>query len=100
LWSIGSSPGVPDEGTHLEDHVTWLLDRLEPRRDQLRRLCAEQALKADFYCGYFLNQSNGGAQLASGTLERIVALGASFGIDIYAPEPGTPDRSILFGRES
>jgi hypothetical protein len=100
LWSIDSSPDVPDEGTRLEDHVTWLLDRLEPQRDQLRQICAEQALKADFFCGYSLNQSNGGTELASGTLERIAALGASFGIDIYAPEPGTPARSILVGGES
>jgi hypothetical protein len=100
LWSIDSSRDLPVEGNQLEDHVTWLLDRIEPSREQLRRLCAERRLKADFYCGYFMHQSNSGTELSVRTLERIASLGASFGIDIYAPDPGTPDRTIIVGGES
>jgi hypothetical protein len=97
VWSIDSSEALPMEGSHLEHHVTWLLDQIEPSREQLRRLCQEQELVADFYCGFFMNQWNSGVEISAGTLQRIVALGASFGIDIYAPEPGTPDRSVIIG---
>jgi hypothetical protein len=63
----------------------WLLDQLEPHTDTLRRLRDEQGLEADFYCGYFMRQSNSGFSVSARTLTRIVGLGldASFGFDIY-----------------
>jgi len=56
-----------------------------------------EKLKADFYCGYFMQQSNGGTEFTTSTLGRIVALGATLGIDIYAPDPGSLNRSIIVG---
>jgi Domain of unknown function (DUF4279) len=97
LWMIDSAPAVAEVETRLEDPVTSLLDRLDPYADHLRQLRMREELKADFYCGYFMQQSNGGTEFTTSTLGRIVALGATLGIDIYAPDPGSLNRSIIVG---
>jgi hypothetical protein len=82
-------------GNHLEDHITWLLDQLEPAAHVVRQLCAENGLRADFFCGYFMEQSNSGFELSPRTLERVAALGATLGIDVYGPPPDASDRTIV-----
>lgn len=94
-WSLDSSNALETSGNHLEDRVTRLLDQLEPVADAVIRLCAEHGLKADFFCGYFMGQSNSGFELSARTLERIAALGATLGIDIYSPPPGVSDRTVI-----
>ena len=47
VWWIDSARGLPRTGNHLEDHVRWLLDLLEPVGDVLRRLSVEHGLSAD-----------------------------------------------------
>jgi hypothetical protein len=85
LWSLSSEHAVPASRSSLDDHLAWLLDQLEPHVEVLRQICAEQQLSADFYCGYFMGQSNSGFELSGATLRRVVALGlgASVGVDIY-----------------
>jgi hypothetical protein len=83
LWSLPSEQGLPSTGNLLEDHLTWLLDQLEPHSETLMRLSAEQGLTADFWCGYFMGQSNSSFGLTARTLARIAALGADLALDIY-----------------
>jgi hypothetical protein len=85
MWKLSSEQGLSESGNRLDDHLSWLLDRLEPHVHVLRRFRAAQQLTADFYCGYFMGQSNSGFDFSDATLKRIVALGldASVGIDIY-----------------
>jgi hypothetical protein len=83
LWSLCSEQGLSETGNHLEDHVVWLLDQLEPHAETLRRLSAEQGLRADVYCSYFMGQANSGFELTARTVARIAALDADFGVDIY-----------------
>jgi hypothetical protein len=83
IWCLCSDQALAETGNHLEDHLTWLLDQLEPHAERLRRLADEQGLKADFYCGYSMGQANSGFGLTARTVGRIAALGADFGVDIY-----------------
>jgi hypothetical protein len=39
-----------------------------------------------------MHQSNSGFELSAQTLGRIVALGATLGVDIYGPDPEDEDR--------
>jgi hypothetical protein len=95
LWSLHSEDALPQTDNHLEDHLIWLLDRLDPVRDTLRQLRFEQSLTADFFCGYFMHQSNSGFQFSTQTLARIAALDATLGVDIYGPDPDDQDRTEI-----
>lgn len=52
-----------------------------------------------FY-GYFMGQSISGIDLSPRTLNTISALGASLGIGIYAPDPGTSNRAIVVEQQA
>lgn len=95
LWLIDSSTALSTSAAPLEEHVKWLLDRLEPSGDQLRVVCREQGLVGDFYCGYFMHQWNSSIGLDPQTLGRIAALNAGVVIDIYGPDPEDPERIVV-----
>jgi hypothetical protein len=82
-WSIDSSPPLDKHGNHLEDHLRWLLGRLEPNAAAIRRICEEDGLVSDFYCGYFMGQANSGFEISPEILAGIASLGAILGLDIY-----------------
>jgi len=84
LWDLDSEDALAVAGTHLEDHLCWLLDRLDPHAATVRRLIADRGLRADFWCGYFMGQANSSVGSSAGTLERMAALGAALSLDIYA----------------
>ncbi len=84
LWSV-STDGVVDEVTAtLEDHLVWLLDRLEPHAPEIRDMALADDLAADFFCGYFQGQWNSSWSIEARTLARIARLGARLGYDSYA----------------
>lgn len=95
LWMLESPEAAEGTTNHLEDHLTWLLDQLEPVADRLEQLCAHQRLKADFFCGYFMNQINSGFDLTPRTLARVAALDASLGLDIYGPDSDAQLRTFI-----
>jgi uncharacterized protein DUF4279 len=88
-WSICSSPPLPKTGNGLVDHLRWLIERLGPHAPALRRICEEDELHADFFCGYFMGQANSGFAIDPATLESIAALGADLGIDVYSEQVET-----------
>ena len=98
VWWIDSARGLPRTGNHLEDHVRWLLDLLEPVGDVLRRLSVEHGLSADIGCGYFTSRWNSSFGFSAETLSRVAGLGASLGLDFYANEL-VPDFGAAFGQE-
>jgi hypothetical protein len=100
LWSLHSESALPRTDNHLEDHLNWLLDQLEPVVEVVKQFCADDDLTADFFCGYFMHQSNSGFALNTRTLSRIVALGATLGVDIYGPDPEDEDRVKIVESDS
>lgn len=80
IWTLDSEDGLPGTGNHLEDHLTWLLDQLEPKARTIHPLSVVQGLNLDFWCGYVMGQANSGFGLS---IARIVALGADLNFDIY-----------------
>lgn len=99
VWWIDSARQLPRTDNHLEDHVVWLLDLLEPLADVLRRLSEEQGLRADIGCGYYTSRWNSSFGFSAGTVGRIAKLGASLGLDIYVDEHA-PEYDVASGRLS
>jgi hypothetical protein len=95
LWSLESADDGETNRLSMEGHLTYLLDQLEPKAETIRRLCGEQDLRADFYCGYFMHQSNSGFEFSAATLARISALNASLGFDVYGPSSEDGDRTEI-----
>ena len=97
VWWIDSARQLLRTDNHLEDHVVWLLDLLEPLADVLRRLSDEQGLRADIGCGYFTRRWNTSFGFSAETLGRIAKLGASLEFDIYVEEYA-PEYDAASGR--
>jgi hypothetical protein len=88
LWSV-STEGAVARGASLDEHLSWLLDRLEPFGAGLRAVI-DSGARADFFCGYFMGEWNSGWTLRAATLERV----AGFGVDIYGPHEPDAVRRI------
>ena len=84
MWAVTSRGNVDEIGPSVEDHIVWLLERLEPHAPALAKLIREHDARTDFYCGYWQRRWNSAWELTANTLRRVVALGASFGYDAYA----------------
>jgi Domain of unknown function (DUF4279) len=93
VWWIGSARELSRTENHLEDHVCWLLDLLEPVADVVRELSVEQGLTADIGCGYFTSRWNSSFGFSAETLGRVANLGASLGLDIYVDDLA-PDLNV------
>ena len=82
LWSISSTPAVaPDQP--LRDHLSWLLNHLEPIKREVRRLI-EGGNRADLYIGFTLLTGHGGPELEPDILGRLAGLGVPVGFEIHA----------------
>jgi hypothetical protein len=72
---------------NMVDHITWLLDALEPKVDVIKKLSREYRI--DFFCG-FGSGGQGGFTLDSLTLQRIADFGIPLHLDLY-PLPARTD---------
>lgn len=95
MWSVGTE-GVVAQIEDLEQHLVWLLDQLEGAGEQLRAL-VDTGYRADFFCGYFMDEWNSGWEVPAGILDRIGRLGARLALDIYGPEEPDAVRRISHG---
>ena len=68
----------------MEDHLKWLLDRLEPRLDEVHSLAQEY--KADFFCGFSSGNGQGGFTLGIDLIARLAKLNVPLELDLYPPE--------------
>ena len=91
VWSVRSDDALSRTDDHLEDHLRWLLDRLEPSSTQLRRVVAEEALEAEFWCVVDMQARNCDFALQPETIARVGALGATLRLDIYGPGDMEPE---------
>ncbi|MCC6192133.1 MAG: DUF4279 domain-containing protein [Anaerolineales bacterium] len=80
LWTITSQHAV--DSTDLARHIEWLLDQLEPVRDQLESL-RDGDVKADIDCFFESLTGHGGPTFGPQLLARIASLDLELGLDIY-----------------
>jgi hypothetical protein len=58
FWHLESDDVLSRSGDHLDDHLRWLLDQLEPRAHQPKAVVAEQELEAEFWCVVWMESPN------------------------------------------
>jgi hypothetical protein len=69
----------------VERHLTYVLEKVEPAKEELLAVVREQGLTADFFCYWVSATGHGGPEVGADTLRRISELGASLGFDLYGP---------------
>lgn len=72
-----------DKKENLAEHVKWLLDRLEPKADAVKALCAKY--RVDIFCGFSSGSGQGGFTLDPETLARLAQLRIPVALDLYPP---------------
>ncbi|WP_326564993.1 DUF4279 domain-containing protein [Amycolatopsis rhabdoformis] len=83
LWSLTSPVGDEAE---LSDHLTWLLDRLEPKTGELWQL-ADRGYSADWFCAAASHAAEHAVELDRALLVRLVALPGPLLIDVAGDDP-------------
>jgi hypothetical protein len=83
-WILNSplSSDIP-----MESHLAWLLDTLDPRRNQV--LALAQRHRVIFFCGFSSENGQGGFTITAAMLARLAKLGIDFSLDLYPPGPPT-----------
>ena len=69
----------------LQDHLEWLLDTLEPKRDAIGEFTKQY--ETDFFCGFSSENGQGGCTFESSLLARLANLGVPLVLDLYPPGP-------------
>ena len=69
----------------MEDHLKWLLERLEPKADAINALA--ERFSVEFFCGFSSGNGQGGFELDCTLLERLAKLKAFLVLDLYPPGP-------------
>lgn len=90
LWSLSSPLNKSDS---LEKHLEWLLDRLEPKVEEIKYLSRFHRL--DFFCGFASTNGQGGFILQPLLLLRLAKFGIPLGLDLYPPPPTGEDEEIV-----
>ncbi|MGI8549914.1 MAG: DUF4279 domain-containing protein [Dehalococcoidia bacterium] len=78
VWLLDSQ--LPKEA-ELNDHLQWLLDRLEPRIEEITEM-RNMGYGTDFYCSLFMFREQAGIELTPEILSGIAALGAVLGLSM------------------
>jgi hypothetical protein len=81
LWSITSSGMV--NSSDLQLHIEWLLDILEPVKNQLNSIISKPDVYAEISCIFNLFSIEWDSRLEPSLLDRIAALNIKFRISIY-----------------
>lgn len=92
LWILESQPG--DDADPVE-HLTWLLNRLEPKASVIKSLSG--AFQVDLFCGFSSESGQGGFTLDPVTLDRVGRLGIPLTLDLYPPLPSSEYGAALEG---
>ena len=80
LWCLESNL---DKYCDLQDHILNIIERIESKKDILRKL-KNEGFEMDLYCGYFfLTGSQPGISLSNSILKKISELGIDLGIQLY-----------------
>jgi hypothetical protein len=81
VWLMESASRI--DSTSLQRHVEFLLSEIEPRRNEILRICDEYAAQAVIICYWVPASFHGGPMLSSSLLSRIAAVGASLWFEVY-----------------
>lgn len=82
-WALTSA--LPDT-EELIDHLSWLLDHVEPRLPAVRDLC-QAGCAVRWVCFVTAKPTGNAVWLETETLSRIVAIGGALVLDLYDSEP-------------
>ena len=86
MWSLKSPLGDQRDMT---DHIGYLLDQLEPKRQVLGHLA--EHCKIDLFCGFSSGNGQGGFVLDPLTLSRLAAFKIPLTFDLYPPSVSLED---------
>jgi len=81
IWMITTQNLV--KTTVLEDHLFFLLEKLEPKLNKIRTWCEVRSLEYDFHCYWHSATGTGGPLLSPQVLGRIASFGAVLDFDLY-----------------
>ena len=79
MWQISSERAV--DSPDLEEHISWILDQVEPQSEVLKELTSRDGIQADLFC-FWQQESNEGLAFNPVLLGRVAALGLELGIEI------------------
>lgn len=82
LWMLKSPLS---EHESLDLHLQYLLDLLEPKREEIRELA--KLYDIDFFCGFSSENGQGGCTFQPTLLERLAKLEVKVVLDLYPPGP-------------
>lgn len=83
IWSINSK--LP-ETSSLEEHLKFLLEKLEPVGHVIKKL-SDEGYRVDFYCGYFVRHGyQGGFNINPHIMERMGKMGIHLAISTFEME--------------
>jgi hypothetical protein len=82
VWLLESTSRV--RSTSLEKHIEFLLERVEPHRDEVRVICSKYQAQAVFICYWVPAGFHGGPMLSPSILKRVAGLEAALWFEIYA----------------
>lgn len=81
LWSLSSRDMV--ESDNLEEHIIWILDRLEPVKDKLAHFILQEGVDASIKIVFNLFVHEWDDHISHTLLKRITDLNVCFKISIY-----------------
>ena len=80
MWQISSKHQI--EADELGEHISWILDQLEPVRQALQEIMRSEGVQADLYCSWEI-EGNGGVMFTPALLGRIVSMNLELGVEIF-----------------
>jgi hypothetical protein len=86
IWILDSSR---DDHLPLQDHLSSLLDVLEPKLPAVKKIAKQYDTK--FSCGYSSESGQGGSIFDAALLARLANFGVPLVLDLYPPGPITLD---------
>jgi hypothetical protein len=85
-WSLSSRDQL--SSSDLQLHIEWLLDQLEPAREEIKTLILSSELQADIFCFWESATGHGGPVFSPAFLRYFASFELALGIDVYfAGEP-------------
>ena len=81
LWRLESPLG---DGSDMAEHVSWLLDVLEPKLDLLKQLA--ESCRIDLFCGFSSSHGQGGFTLDSRLIGRLAKLDLPINLSLHPPD--------------
>jgi hypothetical protein len=81
FWSISSRDMV--ESSDLENHIVWILERLEPVKDKLTYFVLQEGVDASIKIVFNLFVHEWDGHVSANLMKRITDLNAHFKISIY-----------------